>query len=103
MNFSCYCNGDLNYGFRDGIINQFGAHNRFSGHLLREGSRGPAVDEVQRILGVDPRTGYFGPITKAAVQQLQREYGLTPDGIVGPKTWAALDIVSQQLRFPIGP
>jgi Putative peptidoglycan binding domain len=33
--------------------------------------------------GVD---GRFGPITRRAVQQLQRDYGLIQDGIAGPKT-----------------
>ncbi|MDQ0257228.1 peptidoglycan hydrolase-like protein with peptidoglycan-binding domain [Evansella vedderi] len=35
-------------------------------------------------------TGYFGPITRQAVQDFQRANRLTPDGIVGPKTFGAL-------------
>ncbi|MCD8509138.1 MAG: peptidoglycan-binding protein [Bacillus sp. (in: Bacteria)] len=35
-------------------------------------------------------TGYFGQITRQAVQDFQRAHRLTPDGIVGPKTFDAL-------------
>lgn len=34
--------------------------------------------------------GYFGAKTQAAVIAFQKKKGLYPDGIVGPKTWAAL-------------
>ena len=37
--------------------------------------------------------GNFGAKTEAAVRAFQRERGLVPDGIVGPKTWAMLDTV----------
>jgi cytochrome c553 len=35
-------------------------------------------------------TGFYGPVTTAAVSAFQRSVGLTPDGIWGPKTAAAL-------------
>lgn len=35
-------------------------------------------------------TGYFGPITKNAVIEFQKKYGLDPNGIVGPSTWNVL-------------
>ena len=34
--------------------------------------------------------GDFGPNTKNAVISFQASYGLTKDGIIGPKTWAKL-------------
>ena len=34
--------------------------------------------------------GRFGPNTKRAVQAWQRRHGLTPDGLVGAATWAAM-------------
>jgi len=34
--------------------------------------------------------GAFGPTTTASVKELQKSYGLTQDGIVGPETWTAL-------------
>ena len=38
--------------------------------------------------GVD---GIFGVGTEAAVKALQRDSGLTQDGVVGPQTWNAID------------
>jgi len=66
---------------------------------LRRGSRGKEVEVVQEKLGfplagggIDSGVdGHFGPLTEAAVRQFQRDHGLVPDGIVGPKTWAELD------------
>ena len=68
---------------------------------LREGSGGrdaprdlyEAVRELQRRLAMPDqyRTGYFGPLTDAAVRQFQASKSLTVDGIVGAKTWAALN------------
>lgn len=63
--------------------------------LLKRGSTGPDVLTLQTTLkqfGFDPRgvDGIFGPGTQAAVIAFQKAKGLTPDGIVGPKTMAAL-------------
>jgi len=57
------------------------------------GDDGDHVVQVQNLLGVFPADGDFGPITDAAVRGYQAAYGegVTCDGIVGPKTWAALD------------
>lgn len=57
---------------------------------LRYDSRGQTVRYVQRRLGVHPRSGWFGPITKAAVKRFQRRNGLRASGVFGPRTWRAL-------------
>jgi hypothetical protein len=54
------------------------------------------VEELQRGLvtaGFDPGTpdGTFGPKTEEAVVAFQQANGLSPDGIVGPETAAALN------------
>jgi cell wall-associated NlpC family hydrolase len=56
---------------------------------LKKGSRGAAVEKVQRWLN-QPADGIFGRDTRAAVKRFQRRQGLTADGVVGPATWAAL-------------
>lgn len=57
--------------------------------MLKLGSQGDDVLKLQNKLGVDP-VGKFGPKTEAAVKAWQQANGLTPDGIVGPGTWAKL-------------
>jgi N-acetyl-anhydromuramyl-L-alanine amidase AmpD len=60
---------------------------------IRRGDRGSSVKELQRKMGFigDAVDAHFGPLTETAVRNFQRDHGLVPDGIVGPKTWAALD------------
>ena len=41
--------------------------------------------------------GIFGVKTEAAVIAFQKSHNLTPDGIVGAKTWAALGVSSSEL------
>ncbi len=60
------------------------------------GSTGPNVKLIQsllRRLGYDPGPvdGQFGNLTREAVMSFQRDYGLTPDGIVGPETWRIME------------
>ncbi len=63
--------------------------------ILRRGSRGTAVADLQRRLssaGFNAGTadGIFGSNTDAAVRAFQRSHGLHGDGIVGSMTWGAL-------------
>lgn len=72
---------------------------------LRRGSRGPAVEELQQKLNTLPgdqvpsllgEDGKFGAQTQRAVRDFQRSRTppLPADGIVGPRTWEALDAVA---------
>lgn len=63
---------------------------------IRQGSKGAAVKYAQERLS---KRGYrltldgiFGPGTVAAVRQFQAAEGLTPDGVVGARTWAVLQV-----------
>ena len=61
---------------------------------IRQGSRGDAVVRLQlalRALKYDLEPdGIFGPMTRECDKTFQATRGLTVDGVVGPKTWAAL-------------
>jgi hypothetical protein len=59
---------------------------------LRRGETGALVTELQQRLGILDGQPVFGPKTEAAVREFQRSRGMVPDGIVGPKTWEALDV-----------
>ena len=67
---------------------------------LRTGSRGPEVKNLQERLtrlghdcgGAD---GDFGEHTGKAVRAFQAALGLAADGVVGPKTWAAIEKAEQ--------
>jgi peptidoglycan hydrolase-like protein with peptidoglycan-binding domain len=60
---------------------------------LRRRATGDLVKQVQGKVGVIA-DGTFGSKTEAALRNFQRTHGLTPDGIVGPRTWGALDTVA---------
>ncbi|MCL6557616.1 MAG: peptidoglycan-binding protein [Firmicutes bacterium] len=60
------------------------------------GDHGPCVGLVQQLLiqkgyNPGPVDCVFGSQTEAAVKQFQAAAGLVVDGIVGPKTWLALE------------
>jgi len=60
------------------------------GPILTSGMEHPAVARVQKLLGISPQTGFFGPITLQAVTTYQRAHGIPTTGVVGPLTWASL-------------
>ncbi|MBY6838595.1 spore cortex-lytic protein [Clostridium botulinum] len=68
----------------------------YPGYLLKYGSRGEKVKEVQNYLSVISKSynipsikadGIFGQMTKDTVIAFQRLFGLSPDGVVGLNTW----------------
>ena len=58
--------------------------------VLRKGSRGPLVAEVQEKLNIAPADGIFGPGTERLIKEWQAANGLVADGILGPNTLGKL-------------
>ena len=63
--------------------------------LLRQGSRGPQVKNLQTLLGAEgfdcgAADGEFGPRTAAALLSFQRAHALAADGEFGPQSFTAL-------------
>lgn len=80
-----------------------GAAPALAAPVLRAGARGPAVLKLQRDLSrlkywLGTPDGRFGPLTTQAVYALQKAAGLRPDGVVGPKTHAAIARGAQPSR-----
>lgn len=74
--------------------------------MLRKGDQGQSVKQLQlalnawlvfsghdKVTPVQAADGAFGPHTEWLVQSFQHDAGLAEDGMVGPKTWAALSRV----------
>lgn len=83
-------------------LNNLNPENR----ILKIGSIGTEVSYLQKKLysklyPVGTIDGIFGQNTEKAVKAFQTENGLTPDGIVGPKTWSALKDNKTSRPFPV--
>lgn len=61
-----------------------------SGKFLFMGCQGPAVQELQKMLGFKNTTQYFGKVTKAALQKYQTSKGLKADGVFGRDTYSMM-------------
>lgn len=69
----------------------------YPGYLLREGSQGAAVENMQaklnrlaavyEAINTQTEDGKFGPNMENAVKRFQRQFSLTVDGIIGKATW----------------
>ena len=57
--------------------------------LLKNGSKGEEVKQLQTLLGLSA-DGSFGPMTETKVKEWQAKNGLTADGIVGDGTWGKM-------------
>ena len=61
---------------------------------IGSGASTPCVKYAQAMLNFNGAAiavdGVFGPATKAAAVEYQKENHLSPDGIIGPKSWASL-------------
>lgn len=73
----------------------YAGHSRTRDTVVAYGRMGPEVIEAQCLLrraGISPGDvdGIFGPLTRNAVKRLQTRDGLVADGVIGPRTWAAL-------------
>lgn len=65
------------------------------GAVLRQGSRGPSVAVLQRLLGVRA-TGTFAAETKHAVIATQKRWKLPATGVVNARTWNRAELT----RYP---
>lgn len=74
-------------------------YDELTGHFVRQGSSGPQVETLQKLLnahGAKPPVavdGFAGPATVAAIKAFQEKTGVVVDGIAGPQTFAALAAV----------
>jgi N-acetyl-anhydromuramyl-L-alanine amidase AmpD len=81
----------------DWKVKHFGTSIKKPLNTISLGKKGPDVVELHKLLvdrkylGAGTHGDSFTDVTKKAVQWFQRTNGLHPDGIVGSKTWAALN------------
>lgn len=69
---------------------------------IKSGSTGTYVKKAQERLNVHGASlnvdGDFGNLTLVAVKKFQKDKGLDVDGVVGPKTWAALETEPEKVE-----
>ncbi len=75
---------------------------------IRLGARGQVVAKLQQLLNqqganIGVADGAFGPRTKNAVINFQKSKQLYPDGIVGARTWIALETSKTSTKPPATP
>ena len=70
--------------------------------LIKKGSKGAAVKELQKALGITA-DGIFGAHTEEVLKAFQEKEGLAPDGLAGPATFAALGLLDTDLSTKSDP
>lgn len=58
--------------------------------VLKLGSKGQAVEFVQRVVNAEPVDGDLGLVTRKCVIEYQKNKGIEADGIVGLETWTSI-------------
>lgn len=81
----------------------------YPGTVFREGANSDYIRTLQEYLSLIHETypnipavnntGYFGAITKQAVTEFQKQFGINPTGIVGSVTWDKIAEVYSDLRY----
>lgn len=81
----------------------------YPGIVLKEGANNDYVRIIQEYLSLIHETypdipavnntGYFGTLTRQAVAEFQRQFGINPTGMVGGVTWDAIAGVYSDLRY----
>lgn len=64
---------------------------------LQKGIRGQDVRTLQKILHLF-EDGIYGPLCEEKIREIQASAGLKVDGVCGPKTWAVLLPIGDELK-----
>lgn len=80
----------------------------YTGRVLQRGDRGSEVRFVQNVLReleyyFYKADGFYGPRTQTSVKVFQADQGITVDGVVGAKTWNALQKAQDMHRGNVHP
>ncbi len=71
--------------------------------MLSYGDESESVKVLQRRLGVEPVSGFFGDLTRAAVKRFQKRNGIRQTGVVAELTWAALGAPAMAAAAKVAP
>ena len=76
--------------------------------LVKLYTKGEPVKRAQKAVGVKNADGYWGPSSVAQAKKWQKANGLTPDGMIGDKSWAKINggkakkpAASKAPKFPL--
>ena len=92
----------------DGTYTPPKEENKTVNKTIRKGNKGELVKKCQQLLqkhgydlGICGIDGDFGVATEKAVKKFQKDNGLTADGVVGAKTWEALEKDQQYYKVTV--